>query len=68
MSTTTIIAAIKGRHSDHSGDPNRQCDACKAVELLDKARTALDRVGEAAAKNQLDPVSVAEIVKEGRGP
>lgn len=68
MSTQAQIARIRARHSDHAGNPSVDCDACRALKLLDQAMEALDRIQEMASKSQLDPASVTAVVKAGKGP
>lgn len=67
MTTATLLASIRKGHQDHAGNPAVNCDACRLLELVDRQRTAMERVMEMASKSQLDPAGVNRVLQEVMG-
>ena len=67
MTTATYLAGLRKAHQEHSGNPSHACETCRVLEILDRHRTAMERVMEMATKSQLDPAGVNRVLQEGMG-
>jgi bacterioferritin-associated ferredoxin len=67
MSTFTTIAGLRARHGGATTCEPGKCDACTALELLDKARESLAELQERNSKGQYDQAGFAATIRDGMG-